>query len=187
MLLAELPSIAFDSVLTVAPIVLAVVLGLGGLLVCLTSRKVQERPRRNILSLAVYLVFLAVVVGLAVTSFGTIVQFGHMSGYALLLHVTGAGAFVFLLLAIAYLFLPRGDAGRVSNNEQRWWVSRWSAWALVIGGILAAGTMFLSMLPVLDTSGLLLAAELHRYAGLVVVAAAIIHLYALCCTRLGLR
>ena len=58
---------------------------------------------------------------------------------------------------------------------------------MIVSGILAAGTMFLSMLPILNTGELLQVAMLHRYAGLVVTLAACMHLCSLVCVRLGLR
>ena len=112
-----------------------------------------------------------------------------MFGYALLAHVGAAGAFVFLLLLIACFYLPRGRdlLGSETTGDNRWWLARLSAWLLVISSIVTAGTMFVSMLPILDTAGLLEFAMLHRYAGLVVVVSAVVHVYALCCTKLGLR
>ena len=47
--------------------------------------------------------------------------------------------------------------------------------------------MFLSMLPILDTQGLIEMLAVHRYAGLVVVVAAVTHLYTLLMTRMGVR
>ena len=104
-------------------------------------------------------------------------------------HIAAAGAFVFLLLLVAFLFLPSGassgQAGFTADN--RWWLSRWMAWGLIASSLVAAGTMLLSMLPLFGTDALLLVASVHRYAGLVVVVAAIFHVYSLICTRLGFR
>lgn len=184
-----LPEIEFSSVLLPTAIVLSIALVLHGLFAVSTNQHNATSRPRSILTMLLYLVFQLVVIGLAVTSFGSIVQFGHMSGYALLAHVAGAGAFTFLLLAIAFLFLPFGDADFSAKplTDQRWWLSRWSIWALVVASLVTAGTMFLSMLPILGTEGLLAAAEVHRYAGLATVVAALISLYAITISKMGWR
>lgn len=184
MLLAEIPTVEFQSVLYIAAAATAVLIALGSLFVMSTNRRSSNSEGRNWLAKLCYLVFVALTAVLAVSSFGSMLLFGHMSGYALLAHIAASGAFVFLLLAIAYFYLPRGGAG---DGDERWWVARWSAWGLVGGGIVAASTMFLSMLPILGTDGLNSAAEVHRYGGLAVVVSACVHFFAICCTKLGLR
>jgi len=145
--------------------------------------------RRHWFSFALHVAFLAVIAVLAISSFGTLIATWHLLGYPLLLHLTAAGAFVFLLLGFAALYIPQG---RPAPDDQaisahRWWLNRWSIWTLVLAGLVTAGTMFASMLPVLDTAGLLQAATLHRYAGLIVVVAAVTHAYNLVCVRIGWR
>ncbi len=181
-----LGGLSFSQILIPALIGSLILLGVHACITCASSRKCAKIQPRNWLIVALYFCFLGLVAALGASSFGTIIQEGHMSGYALLAHVTAAGAFTFLLLAIAWLYLPWGGEGQ-ANMGNRWWLVRWSAWAMVVSGLIAAGTMFLSMLPLLGTPGLLQVAEIHRYAGLVVVVAAIAHAYALGCTRLGLR
>ncbi len=191
MIFAEwtLPEIPFSITLIAAGIATAAIIVLNGVVVIPTSHKVRDGGKRGLFSQLLYLAFIVLVAVLAVSSFAPILLFGHMAGYALFAHIGAAGAFTFLLLAIAWLYLPRGYGGPISQQrgEDRWWLARWSAWLLVISSITSAATMFLSMLPILDTAGLLAAASLHRYAGVVVVSAAIIHLYAMVCTRLGWR
>ena len=184
-----IPEIPFAKLLPYAGMVTGAVVGLHALLAFATKRGSSGGRTRNWWSRLCYLVFLVTIVVLAVSSFGAIIRMGHMSGYALLAHIAAAGAFVFLLLPISALYLPRGlgpDSPSTTSDE-RWWLARWSAWTLIVSGLTAAGTMFLSMLPVLGTESLLLVAEIHRYAGLLVVIAAIFHLYALICTRYGWR
>jgi hypothetical protein len=190
MLLADLPSlnVSFAQVLIAVAVVLAVVLTLGSLTLYATKRDYKRGPTRHWLSRLAYLAYLLLIAVLAVTAFGSIVSVGHLSGYALLFHVAASGGFVFLMVAIAFLYLPTaGPMARHNLSLDRWWVSRWTAWALVASSLAAAATMLLSMLPVLDTEGLLQMAVLHRYAGLAVVVSAILHLYSLVCTRLGWR
>ena len=68
-----------------------------------------------------------------------------------------------------------------------WPMAGTGAAVVLAGGVLAAGAMFLSMLPILDTEGLIEVAALHRYAGLAVVIAALFHVLALLSTRLRWR
>ncbi|HBE71261.1 MAG TPA: hypothetical protein DDW52_24200 [Planctomycetaceae bacterium] len=183
-MIAELPVVDFTQAMNAAGLATVALLGLGGLWVLATRRGEHKITGRNWLAKISYLVFTIVVLVLAVSSFGAIVTEGHMLGYALLAHMAGAGAFVFLLLAIAYFYLPRGTD---IPSDNRWWVARWSAWGLVVAGIVTAGTMFLSMLPVLGTQDMLAAIAVHRFSGLLVVVCMVFHFFALCCVRLGLR
>lgn len=155
----------------------------------LFKREVTEAQKRSIVSKLIYAIFIVTITILAVTSFGSILRFGHMLGWSLLIHVATAGAFVFLLLAIAFLFLPNGakPEQRGYTADGRWWFARWSAWGLVLFSIATAATMFTSMLPILDTDGLLEFAALHRYAGLGTVIFAALHLYAMLCVRFNWR
>lgn len=175
----------------VSAIGIALVAGLSLLTLFLfaTNRKRSNAKHRSIWIRFGYLAFLGTIVILAVTSFASIIQFGHLFGYALLAHVAAAGAFVFLLLLVACFYLPRGSdlLENEAPGDNRWWLARFSAWLLVLSSIMTAGTMFISMLPILDTAGLREFAVLHRYAGVAVVAAAILHLYSLSCTKMGLR
>lgn len=190
-ILGELPllGLQFERALIAAGVVTVMGLAASAFYVNATRCNREQVHQRGWISKLVYVAFLAVVLVLAVSSFGSILQAGHMQGYALLAHIAAAGAFVFLLLAVALLYLPTGRRpGQPGfTSDDRWWIARWSAWALVISSLIAAGTMFLSMLPILDTAGLIEVAALHRYAGLAVVIAAIFHAYALLCTRLKLR
>ncbi len=191
MLIAELPKlgIPFPQFLLGIGLALLIWLLLMSMTVYATNRETKRVRGRHWLSRLIYVVYLALIAVLAFTSFGSILQFGHLSGYALLAHVTAAGAFVFLMVAIAFLYLP-AEADALDERNMRvssWWAQRWSAWGLVVSSLAAAATMLISMLPWLDTQGLLDMAALHRYAGLAVVVFAILHVHALVCCRLGWR
>lgn len=191
MTIADIPAlnIEFQQLLFLVAVAGGVLLTLNALFACATSRRRGRVRGRNWLKRLLYLGFLGVVAVLAVTSFGSMLQFGHMSGYQLLAHVGAAGAFVFLLLAIAFLYLPSGiePDDPLATGDYGWWLARFSAWALVLSSLVAAGTMFLSMLPILDTQGLIEMLAVHRYAGLAVVVAAVFHFYSLLMTRAGIR
>jgi hypothetical protein len=187
-LLAELPLPTLEFKSAIAPTLggIALLIFIHAVFVFTSSCR-RRSAFLGWLPAALYALFLVSVAVLGASSLGAIVQFGHMSGYALLAHVAAAGGFTFLLVAVAYLYLPWNRGDYSERTSQRWWLVRWSGWALILCSIAAAVTMFLSMLPVLNTNELLRAAEIHRFSGLAVVAAALLHVYSLGCTKLGLR
>ncbi len=191
MLLADLtlPNVPFPRVIVFTAVALVAILVFSALTVGATRRHVPSHPRRHWLSRAIYAIYMLLIVLLALTAFSAILQVGHLAGYALLAHVAVSGAFIFAMVAIAFLYLPQTshDIDRDHRAADTWWASRWAAWGLVASSLAAAGTMLLSMLPVLDTEGLLAMVELHRYAGLAVVVFAALHLFTLACARLGWR
>ncbi|MFN3192717.1 MAG: hypothetical protein ACE361_19550 [Aureliella sp.] len=185
--LAELP---LKSILLWSLVGTSALVGLNMLYVMATKRGAETKVvSRHWFSKTIYGIFLFLTAALAISSFGSILQSGHLGGYALLAHLTAAGAFVFVLLAVAFLFLPNGasPSQRGYTRDSRWWLSRWSAVGLVVAGVLTAATMFTSMLPILDTQGLLEFAMLHRYAGLATVIFAVIHAYTMVCTHWNWR
>ena len=191
LVVGDLPSlgVSFHDLLVPTAITTLVILLLGLAVVSASNRQSDRTLRRSRLSLLFYVLFIGLIVVLAGSSMGSIIRYGHMSGYALLVHIGAAGAFTFSLFVIALLYLPRGvlaDSTRTAADN-RWWFARWSAWALILTSLTAAGTMFLNMLPLLDTREMLQIAEVHRFAGLGVVLAAIAHAFALLTVRLGLR
>lgn len=188
MFVAELPylDLPLNQVLLGTGLLLLVWLLLSSLLIAASSRGTR-RPRRPWIVRGLYVGYLALIAVLAVSSFGTLLKDGHLVGYPLMLHVAAAGGFVFLMVAIAALYLPAAIEGVGDRPNLEWWGARWSAWALLLSSLAAAGTMLVSMLPWLDTAGLQDMAWLHRYAGLAVVVSAVLHAYALSCLRLGWR
>lgn len=140
-----------------------------------------------------YVAFLLSILVLAGTSFYGVLFEGAMHGWGLLIHLTGAGAFVFLLLAVAAIWAPQSqpvDGDSLTSTAEAspsWWLSVVSFWLLMLAAIATAGTMLAGMLPVLSTSDLLKAIDVHRYAGLCVVIAAVLHGYSLLVRARGLR
>lgn len=127
----------------------------------------HDDKSRGLLARGAYLALLLTILLLSSTSFGSILTIGRLQNYALLSHLATAGAFTFLLLVVAMNYLPRGQRG--------WWMERWSVRLLVIGGLVTAASMFLSMLPLLDTSGLRQAAAIHFWSGIVTACSAAVH------------
>ncbi len=190
MLLADvsLPAIPFTSALYTTVIATAVLAIVVFVLAIATNKVRPAGTKRFLLTKLLYAAFLVTVVVLSLSSFASIVRFGHMSGYALLAHIGAAGAFTFLLLAVAFSYLPRGASGDESlPADTRWWFARWTAWLLILSSLVTAATMFLSMLPILDTQGLVFVLGIHRFAGLTVAAAAVLHAMSLAIVRLGAR
>lgn len=176
----------FVYILTYSGLAVVVLLVVGALFVLMTRRSAVRPTSRGWPGRIFYLMFLISVIVLSASAFGSIYRFGGMSGYALITHLFAAGAFVFLLLALAVVYLPRPQRDS-RNDPDRWWLTRLSAWILVLSGIVTSGTMLLAMLPLLSTDGLLTTTVLHRYAGLCVVVAGVFHAFGLLSTRLGWR
>lgn len=191
MILAELPTlgIPFPQILMGTGLALLLGLMLSSIAVYVTKQDRRKIRSRHWISRLIYVVYMALIAVLALTAFGSLWQFGHLSGYPLLAHVATAGAFVFFMVAIAFLYLPsEADAlDARSLRVPRWWAQRWSVWGLVVSSLATAATMLVSMLPWLDTQGLRDMAVLHRYAGLAVVVFAILHIFSSVCCRLGWR
>ena len=145
-----------------------------------TRHNWQPRGRRNWFYRAVYGAFLAAIIVLSVTSFGSILRFGAMQHYALLGHLTAAGAFVFLLLPISCIYLPRSL--RIGHT---WWLESCSAWVLIISSLATALTMMIGMLPAMNTNELLQLVEVHRYLGLTAAVSAVVHVFSLGIQRIG--
>ena len=60
-------------------------------------------------------------------------------------------------------------------------------WVILLGGFAVTMTMLLSMLPLFGTGGLHQLLDLHRYSGLLVVVAMVMHLYCVGLQRIGWR
>lgn len=143
----------------------------------------------------VYLGTLASVAVLGVTSFVAMIRFGVLDGWWLFIHMFGAGVFTVVLPVLAVTWcqanrfgcsaLRAGDEGPCPASRFRG-LAKFMFWLILAAGLAATGTMLLSMLPLFGSHGLELLLDIHRYAGLAVVAAMILHLYAALLPRFGL-
>ncbi len=142
----------------------------------------------------VYLGTLASVAILGITSFVAMIQFGALGGWWLFIHMFGAGAFTFVLPLLAVTWCEANRFGRLrqaagaEGQEQPARFLRLAKamfWVILVAGLIVIGSMILSMLPVFGTHGLELLLAIHRYAGLAVVAATVLHLYATLLPRFG--
>lgn len=116
----------------------------------------------------VYAAFILSVVALSFTSIFSIWRYQSMHGWWLVAHTVAAGVFVFSVTVMA-LFLSRRFVEKTS-----------AAVALLYGLMLVAsiaviGTILLSMYPLFGTPEMLRLIEVHRYGGLVLLAATVLH------------
>ena len=154
-----------------------------------------ERESWSIWEKLVYLGVMGAVGVLGFTSFYAVIQTGVMGGWMLFAHMFGAGAFVVALPVIAITWAESSRFGQrtdLSAEEAGYdapffWIPKVMFWILLGSGLVVIMTMLLSMLPLFGTDGLLRLLDIHRYAGLLAVIAAIFHLYGVVLQRVGLR
>ncbi len=188
------------------------------LLIALLRGKGQPRPRWWMIGRVVYLGLVATVAILGSTAFYSVLAHGAMHGWALLLHLVGAGGFVvaFALVAIAWAPWnhccekpPAGDAAcslpssglrdldapsqasptgpsQVPVKPRKFApLTKLCFWLILISGVATAGTMLLSMLPIMGTDEMKQMLDVHRYSGLVLVIATAVHFYTVILGKLG--
>ncbi len=189
MIFRELPlaAIGFEFPL---PLVLAISLGGLALLLLLhalvayaTSRKRPHILRYSWAEWLVYLSFAILVMGLAVSSFGSLLVNGVMEHWGLFAHISLSGAFVAAMLLFAIAWNPVVK----TSLKHPWWLSRLSLWGIQIFSIATAGSMLLEMLPILNTEAMFFWGKVHRYSGLLLILAFLTHAYSLLIQRLGWR
>ena len=183
----------FRNVIVVVGIALLVTILIHSVFAAVTSKK-QRNARRGWIAALVYFAFAILVIGLTATSFGAILVEGVMQNWALLAHISIAGAFVFVMLVFAIIwnpnYLAQTGSGAIpveASKKDRWWLFTWSLWGVLFSSVVVAGSMLLQMLPVLDTEGMLEVTELHRYSGLVLSASLILNVYSIAIRRIGWR
>jgi hypothetical protein len=191
--LAGLSSDAFRAALPLTLVVVLLVV-VGHLLLTLARRQGGvARPKWNIWEWLIYLGTLASVAVLALTSFVGMLRFGVLGGWWLFIHMVGAGAFTVALPLWAITWCeahrfgqPAQAADSATPVPARFLgLAKVMFWVLLASGLVVSGTMLLSMLPLFGTHGLEVLLAVHRLAGLVAVAAAILHVYAAVLPRLG--
>ena len=153
-----------------------------------------DRPSWNWWERLVYLATLASVAVLGITAFYAVLASGTLGGWSLFAHMFGAGLFTVVLPVLALTWCEANwcCCGCASAGDDQPPVSRFSRvskltfWLILASGLVVTGTMLLSMLPLFGTHGLELLLEIHRWAGLIVVVAAVLHLYGVLAARLRL-
>ena len=182
----EILPYALSATLVLAIVCLLVGIGRG--------RTAEPKSRWSLWEKLVYLVTLVSVAILSVTSFGALLRFGELRGWALFAHMGGAGMFVFTLpvLAITWCEPSRFNSRRVGGQGQSvprrfYWLPRLMFWILLAGGLTVSMTMLLSMLPLFGTDGFGQLLDWHRISGLVVVVALAFHFTGILLQRFGKR
>ena len=185
------PGQVFPMVLKLALVATVVLLALHLLLSWLgRARSSAPLASWTLWDKLIYLVLLGTVLGLASTAFYPVLAGNALANWLLLAHMSSAGTFVTILPLIALTWAMSCRFGRPDSSaasERFSWLGKLSFWLILVGGIVTAGTMFLSMIPILDTDGLHQMLDIHRYSGLLVVVAVIVHLYSVLLGRLGLN
>jgi len=213
-LLAEANTQAGETFLGILPLALSVV---GVLIVVhlavslIRRRRTGPRARWRIWELPVYVGTIASVALLGVTSFLGMVWYGVLDGWLLFVHMCSAGLFTAMLPLIAITWSkshwcccyccqgsPKSQDAEATTDEEQaeaeelraphfFWLSNVAFWTLLLAGLTVTMTMLLSMLPVFGSDGLHKLLDLHRYSGLVVVFAVLVHIYAVVLRQAGLR
>jgi hypothetical protein len=180
------PGEAFNTVLIAGLIATVAIIVVHALLTALFGRRAQQQHSPwTWWERLLYLAMLISVAVLAFTSFYTVRLYGKTEGWWLMAHMNGAGLFVAVLPLLALTWY---NANRVHSGTNRFfWLPKAMFWLMLIGGLVVILTMLLSMLPMFGTEGLEQLLVIHRYAGLLVVSATVIHLYAVILQRLHWR
>jgi hypothetical protein len=180
-------SLAGFLIAAVALILLHLCLSLRG------GRSAEEKSRWNLWEKLVYLGLVVSVAVLGFTSFYAVLRYGVLGGWLLFVHMFGAGLFVGVLpfLAVTWCEPSRFSGTRTGARTERpprfFWLPKVMFWMILLSGFVVTGTMLLSMLPLFGTNGLLQLLDIHRYAGLLVVVAMMLHLYCVGLQRAGRR
>ena len=123
--------------------------------------------------------------------FYAVLAVGTLGGCMLFAHMFGAGLFTVILPLLALTWCEaNGCMGAEGAPEagppaaRFLGLSKAMFWVMLTAGLVVTGTMLLSMLPVFGTHGLEVLLEIHRWSGLVVVVATLLHLYSALLTRL---
>ncbi|NLY03134.1 MAG: hypothetical protein GXY83_44365 [Rhodopirellula sp.] len=151
------------------------------------------RSKWNWWDVLIYLGTLGSVAVLGVTAFVAVMRTGELLGWMLFFHMFGAGALTAALpvLALSWAHANRLElrpaAGGGSRPPKFFLLSRLMFWVILASGFVVTMTMLVSMLPTFGTDGLLTLLNIHRYSGLVLVIAAVMHFYSVGVQRVGLQ
>lgn len=148
----------------------------------------KTRPGWGFFVKIFYFVAVAAIAACAVTSFGAVLFSGKLLGWALVFHMMGAGTFVFLLPILALMWGRSsrfGQAYRPGRPERFNGLAKLAFWIMLYAGVITIFSPLISMLPIFGTEGLEVLLDVHRYSGLAVVLAAILHGYVVWLGRQG--
>ena len=122
------------------------------------------------------IMFFGLVVGV-VTGLGSVFARGHMSGWALMVHVGLAPAFMLGMAGVAVTLADRcrfvGEPGRSGSTFGAW--ENFLFWVMLAATLVAILSAVLPMTPVFGTYGQHVSLDVHRYSSLVAAVAVILH------------
>lgn len=120
------------------------------------------------------------IVVLIVSGIGTVLL-GELEGLALMLHVTVGGAMAFFAAAAAVMWCAEcsSSLGRFDG------ATRTTYWLILLLSLPVVLTMMFSMLPLLGPEGLETLDEIHKYSGLLLGLAGMVHFYHAVVARRG--
>jgi hypothetical protein len=132
----------------------------------------------------IYLFFLLAVAIQAVSSFGSILLHGRMSGWWHVLHMSVAGLFAVTLTAMALLWaeqssFERGDSRRFYLGEKA------SFWLIILAGFVTLVSALLGMMSWFGSGAQNTLFEIHRYSALALVICALFNGYRVLLGRPG--
>lgn len=164
----------------------------------------RNRPRGGLFSKLVYIATVVSVGVLGATAFYATLAHGAMHGWLLFAHLGGAGAFAAALFFLALTwsqpsrFRPccEGSASCNPNaiimedeqaieSERFPTIAKLAFWVMLVSGLLTLASMLVSMMPWYGTADMLRWLDIHRYAGLTLFVATVIHLYLVLMARMG--
>ncbi len=182
----------FRQILPFALVGVVVIMVLHLALVFIYRGSPAPRTKWNWWDALIYLGTLGSVAVLGVTSFVAVLRTGELGGWMLFFHMFGAGALtaVLPLLALSWAHWNRLKL-RTETGADRppkfFLLSKVMFWLILVSGFIVTTTMLVSMQPIIGSDGQYALLDLHRYSGLVLVGALVLHLYSVAIQRLGLQ
>ncbi len=147
-----------------------------------TPREERGRYRWGIFEKLTYFGFFVSVCILAATSLVSILTFGGMHGWWLVVHLMGAGTFVLLVAVmswtVSFRFAFIGSAAQPDVNTTTRgfpFSAKVIYWLILILSLVVVGVILLGMFPLFGTDDLLQLIDVHRYSGLALFVAVTLH------------
>lgn len=142
----------------------------------------RRKYRWSIPEKLIYAGFVLSVVVLGATSLVSVLAFGAMHGWWLVVHLVAAGAFVFFVAVMAWTvafrfnFAVSQQANESTTDAPFPSISKIIFWIILLLSLIVVGVILASMFPVFATEQMLQLIEVHRLSGLALFAAVILHM-----------
>jgi len=135
----------------------------------------RTAPRLGLLARLSWLGALSCVLVLGATAFGTVLIRGAMHGLPLLLHVLAGGGLTVALALVALTWVRTNHIGGAVPRFPG--LTRLAFWFVLLLGLIAGGTMLASTFALAGTEGMERLVDVHRWSGLGMFLAAVLHAY----------